>query len=213
MRHEKRRLQIIKNDRVIAEQLGSALRETVLQFVLVPDVEPLEDWLVVAFPFLVAPETLEKRIAAFALAAKKNEFRFALGDANQAHEIDLRIVFECALEKLVFPVGPAGDVEDSVRLPTPLDRDNAAVVGHRGLLFLGLAVWPFPLANLNRIKRNAKRRRLDFKLDIHRLASRSKLGVDQRAIWVKQSNLDLVSGKTGRRDSAANRHRRVLECR
>ena len=172
MRHEKRRLEVVQNNRVVAEQLAGALRETLLQLVLVLHVEAFESRLVITtLLLLVTAETFEKWIAAFALAPKKNEFRFALGNADQANQVDLRIVIESALEKLVFPVGPAGDVKDAVRLLAPLNRDDAAVVGHGGLLFAGLAFGPFRLANLDSVKRNTKRLRFDFKLDLHRLVS------------------------------------------
>ena len=82
VRHEECRLEVIENDRVVAEQLGRALRETILQLLLIFDVEPLEDRLVVPFPLVIAPEALEQRVAAFAPTTEKHELGLALGDAD-----------------------------------------------------------------------------------------------------------------------------------
>ena len=83
VRHEECRLEVIENDRVVAEQLGRALREIILQLFLIFDVEPLEDRLVVPIPIVVvAPEALEQRVAAFAPTTEKHELGLALGDAD-----------------------------------------------------------------------------------------------------------------------------------
>ncbi|GIT38527.1 MAG: hypothetical protein Ct9H300mP7_4480 [Verrucomicrobiota bacterium] len=155
-------------------------------------------------------------VAAFALAPKKNEFRFALGNRiNPTKSIwDRR---REPLEKLVFPSWAGRRHKGCGRLLAPLDRDDKRVVGHRGLLFAGLTFRPFRLTNLDSVKEtpsaSASPQIQSSSLCQPQVAGVEQLGVEQRAVGVKQANLDLVVRKPGGREIAMDRYRRILECR
>ena len=66
-------------------------------------------------------------------AARKSNFGWRLGDADEADQLDLIIGVEGPAQELEFRVGSAADVEDPIRPAALVDDHQPAVIG-RGLL-------------------------------------------------------------------------------
>ena len=117
----------------IVEFLGG-LGKACLQFLLVACVERAQDRLVVALDlvFGLIAETAKERIARFADAAAEIKFRLAFGNADESGQFDLVIAFDGAIEEFIFPIGPAGHIENAVRPSAAIDDDDPAVIGERG---------------------------------------------------------------------------------
>src|SRR5690606_33409241 len=96
---------VVEHDGVVFEKLRSLARKAAAEFCLVPRADPHEHRLVVALGLVVIDLPLIKRMAAPAARAfAPVGLRLAARDADETHEPNLRIIFQRALEKLVFPI-------------------------------------------------------------------------------------------------------------
>ncbi|RYD48721.1 MAG: hypothetical protein EOP83_26115, partial [Verrucomicrobiaceae bacterium] len=115
---------IINDHGTVAEQILRVLWKSAAEFVLVLGVQSHQHRLIITcdlFGRLIA-ETAEEGIARFTGTAAELEFRFTLGDANQAHEFSLKIALDRAMQKLVLPVRPAAHIEHPLFIAGPFHR-------------------------------------------------------------------------------------------
>ena len=129
-RCEKGRLQIIEDHRAVLEQFLGLRGEASFQLIRICGVQPHEHGLIVIADILAGPA--RQRIGVLTLTPLELEFRLLARHADQAHEIDLFILGHGALEKLIFPVGSAGEIQHTVRAAAAVDDHHALVIGLSG---------------------------------------------------------------------------------
>ena len=132
---EKLRFQVVHHHRVIAEEFLCRFGKTADQLCRVARVEAHEHRLVVAFDLVLRliAEAPEERVARFAGPPDEFELRLAFGDPNQADQLNLLVLRQCAIQEFVFPVRPARDIQNAIRPAAAVHDQDPTVVGQRGL--------------------------------------------------------------------------------